>query len=242
MVKTRWLSLLLQIAAILTLAACAGRVVEGSGDLVTETRQVSDFDSISLSGSGEVIVIQGDGEFLTVETDDNVMQHIRAEVRGRTLQLGFEEGVRFISPTRLIFRVGVDDLVGLTVSGSGDIESDTISTDRLEATISGSGNIQIADLTANDLQVEISGSGEFDLAGAAADQDLTISGSGKYLAGDLCGASVSVSVSGSGDATVCAMETLDADVSGSGSVNYYGRPLVNSSTSGSGRINSLGER
>lgn len=242
MCKKRLLLVLLLLVTVLTVTACSTRIVRGSGDLITETRQVSNFDSIVLNGSGDVIITQGGSESLTIETDDNVMGHVTAEVEGRTLKLGFKPGVNIISYTRLVFNVGVDDLTGLSISGSGDIESDMLETDRLDAKISGSGDIQIADLTTGEVNAEISGSGEIDLVGDIAAQDVRISGSGNYLAGDVCSGSVRVSISGSGDATVCATETLDANISGSGSVNYYGRPSVNSSSSGSGDINYLGEK
>lgn len=241
MYKKRLLSFLLLLGVILTVTACTS-IVRGSGDLITETRQVSNFDRIVLSGSGDVIVTQGGSESLTIETDDNVMEHVRAEVENGELQLGFEPGVNIVSYTRLVFNVGVDDLIGLAISGSGDIESDSVETDDLAVSISGSGDVQIADLTAGEVRANISGSGEIYLSGDAAAQDVSISGSGKYLAGDLCSESVEVGVSGSGDATVCANETLDVHVSGSGSVNYYGRPSINTSGSGSGSINNLGEK
>ena len=232
---------LLLLAAIFTITAC-NAIIRGSGDVISETRPVSNFDSIDLSGSGEVIVTQGGSESLSIETDDNVMEYVKAEVEGGTLKLGFKEKVNLISPSRLVFYVGVDDLTGLAISGSGDFEAEMIETDRLDASISGSGDVQIADLTAGEVKARISGSGEIDLAGEAAAQDVAISGSGKYLAGDLCSESVKVSISGSGDATVCATETLDSNISGSGSVDYYGRPSINSSGSGSGKINNLGEK
>jgi hypothetical protein len=232
---------LLLFVAVLTMTAC-NAVITGSGDLITETRQVSNFDRIELSGSGEVIVTQGGSESLSIETDDNVMKHVKAEVEGGTLKLGFEEGVSIISSTRLIFYVGVDDLTGVAISGSGDVETDMLETDSLEAAVSGSGDVRIADLTTGEVKASISGSGEIDLAGEAAAQDITISGSGQYLAADVCSESVSVSISGAGDATVCATGTLDANISGSGSVDYYGRPSVNSSGSGSGKINNLGDK
>jgi hypothetical protein len=240
--KERMLLVLLLPMAILAATACNTRIVRGSGDLITETRQVSGFNRIDLSGSGEVIVTQNGSESLSIETDDNVMEHVRAEVVGRTLQIGFKEGVNLITPSRLVFSVDVDDLTGLAISGSGDVEVDMLEADRLEAIVSGSGEIQIGDLRVGEVNAEISGSGEIGLAGDAASQEVTISGSGKYLAGDLCSARVKVSVSGSGDATVCATETLDSNISGSGSVDYYGRPSINSSDSGSGRLNSLGEK
>jgi hypothetical protein len=222
--------------------ACNARIITGSGDMITETRQVKDFDKISVSGSGEVIVTQGESESLSIETDDNVMKHIEAEVEGGTLKLGIKNGINLISTTRLVFYVGVDDLTGLSISGSGDVESDRIETGRLEVKISGSGDVKIASLTADAVKAEISGIGEIDLDGDVAAQDVDVSGSGQYLAGDLCSGSVKVSVSGSGGATVCATETLDASVSGTGSVNYYGRPSLTTSESGTGKINSLGEK
>lgn len=240
--NTKRLITVLLVMGALTLTACNVGLIKGSGDLITETRQVSNFDRIALSGSGEVIVTQGGSESLTIETDDNVMKRVKAEVKNGILTLGFEEGVNLISPSRLIFTVGVDDLTSLTISGSGDVESDRIETDSLDVAVSGSGDVQIADLTVSEVKVEISGSGEVNLDGEAATQDVLISGSGQYLAGDVCSESVKVSISGSGDATVCATATLDSTISGSGSVNYYGRPSINSSGSGSGTINSLGEK
>jgi len=246
--KSRLLLVDLLLVAILTVTACNAsvRVIQGSGNVITETRPVSNFDRIALSGSGKVILTQGGSESLSIETDDNVMEHVKSEVEGGTLKLGLvtgvQTGVNIQSTSRLVFFVGVDDLTGLTISGSGEVESDMIKTDRLDTTVSGSGEVQIVELAAGEVKVEIDGSGEIDLTGDAAAQDVTISGSGKYLGGDLCSVSVNVSIGGSGNATVCATETLDAKVNGSGSVNYYGQPSVNISGGDSEKINSLGEK
>lgn len=248
MSKKRILLVLLLCVVMLAVTACNARVrvIQGSGNVITETRQVSNFDSINLSGSGEVIVTQGGNESLTIETDDNVMKYIKAEVENGTLNLGLvtgtQTGANVQSTSRLVFYVGVDDLTGLTISGSGNIESDRLETDRLEARVGGSGNVRIAELSAGQVIAGISGSGTIGLEGDATAQDVNISGSGNYLAGDLCSGLVKVNLSGSGNATVCATETLDSSISGSGSVNYYGQPSVNTFGSGSGRINNLGSK
>jgi DUF4097 and DUF4098 domain-containing protein YvlB len=133
---------------------------------------------VSLSGSGELIITQGDGESLTVETDDNVMPHVVTEVTGGTLTLRTERG-KVISPTRLKFVLEVEDLGGLTVSGSGDIAAGRLNADRLEIGVSGSGDVRIDALSAQEAEVRISGSGDVELAGQVTEQDVTISGSGK---------------------------------------------------------------
>jgi hypothetical protein len=120
MSKNRYLIVLMFFTAILTVTGCSTFVTRGSGDLITEERQVSNFDRIDLSGMGEVVITQDGSESLSVETDDNIMKYVEAVVEGGTLKLGFKDGFNFISPSRLVFTVSIDDLNGLAVSGSGD--------------------------------------------------------------------------------------------------------------------------
>lgn len=238
----KWLVVgLLALTAILNLTACNAFLV-GSGDIITETVQVSNFDRVALEGSGEIRLTQDGSEALEIETYENIMELVMAEVEDGTLTLGLKDADKMVLPRRLIFHVSVDDLTGLAVAGSGEIEAETISADQMETSVAGSGKVRISNLVADGMRASIGGSGQIELAsGEAADQDISISGSGNYSAGDVCSASVKVEISGSGKATICATETLDANISGSGSVDYYGQPTVNVSSSGSGRINNLGE-
>jgi hypothetical protein len=223
--------------------ACGFGVVRGSGDLVTESRSVNNFDRVDLSGSGEVVITQSGEESLTVETDDNIMQYVTTEVRDGTLYLGLDsQGIQSISPSQLKFTLTVKDLTGMKVSGSGGISAASLGTDRLDVKVSGSGDARVDSLTAEKVEVRISGDGGVELAGEVTGQDIDISGSGQYRAGNLQSETVKIKISGSGDATVWAIESLDAHVSGSGSVNYYGSPQTSFSGSGSGEINGLGEK
>jgi hypothetical protein len=239
MFKMRSIIILLSLAVILTGTGC-NAILIGSGDVITETVPVSNFERISLEGQGEVRVTQDGNESLMVETYDNVMELVIAEVEGGTLKLGLEEADKLIFPRKLIFYVSVDDLTSLAVAGSGGVEAETIISDHLDAAVAGSGRIRISNLAAYGVKASIGGSGEIELAGGeSGEQDVAISGSGKYDAGEVCSPSVAVSISGSGGATVCATESLEADISGSGSVGYHGQPTVNVSTTGSGSVNSL---
>jgi putative autotransporter adhesin-like protein len=229
------------IAVALLLCACGLRAVRGSGKLVTESRDVRDFDRVSLGGSGKVILIQGEEESLVIETDRNVMRYITGEVRDGTLVLGTKSGA-MVSPTRLRFTVSVKDLAGLTVSGSGDLTAERVDTERLQIKVSGSGDLRIDALTAREVAVRISGSGDVDLAGEVTEQEVAISGSGKYRGGDLRSETVALTISGSGDATLWTIESLDARLSGSGSASYYGTPRTDISSSGSGNVKGLGDR
>ena len=229
------------IAIALLLCACGLRTIRGSGKLVTESRDVRDFDRVSLGGSGKVILIQDEEESLAIETDRNVMRYVTSEVRDGTLVLGTKSGV-MVSPTRLRFTVSVQDLADLTVSGLGDITAERVDTERLQIKVSGSGDLRIDALTAQEVAVWISGSGDVELAGGVTEQEVTISGSGKYRSGDLRSETVALTISGSGDATFWTTESLDARLTGSGSASTYGNPRMDVSSSGSGKVKGLGDK
>lgn len=227
--------------SVLLLVACGVRDLRGSGDLITAPWEVSGFDRIRVTGSGDVVIAQDGTESITVETDDNLMRYVTAKVKGRTLELGFEEGTT-VSPTRLTFELHLKELTRLVISGSADIEAERIETNQLEIDISGSGDIRIDALTADNLEIDIGGSGDVDLAGEVERQEISIGGSGKVRAAELASQRADVSIGGSGDATVWAVEYLDVAISGSESVDYYGNPSTDLSGQGSGDVRSRGEK
>jgi acyl carrier protein len=240
-----WLALMVLIAASL---ACAVpfvgiRTIEGSGNVVTEERDVSGFDSIALSGFGEVIITQGDEESLTVETDDNLMRYIETEVRGGTLELGFTDDDILLRPSKsIIFRLSVIELTALGSSGAGRFEIDELDADRLEVTLSGAGDIGIDSLTASDLVVTVSGAGNIELAGQVKTQEVNLNALGNYVAPDLESQAATVRISGAGSASIWALDTLDVTISGAGNVDYYGSPEVSQNISGVGKVTSQGDK
>jgi len=251
----------------LALAALACQVaipnmVRGSGDLSTETRDVSGFDAIVLENSGDVFVTIGKTEELTIEADDNLLPYLTSEVKNGVLTLGTTPG-RNINPTRpIVYNVTVKELNNITLAGSGSINVEPLEADKmtvllagsgnislqkldtsdLEATIAGSGNISVDELTAERVDATVSGSGDIRLAGETPTQKLGVCGSGNYLAGDLQSENANINIAGSGNATVWVTEHLTVTVNGSGNIRYYGKPSVDHTDNGSGTLTSLGEK
>ncbi len=229
--------------AVLLLSACAITPVRGSGNVVTEEREVSGFDSVALSGVGEVFITQGDEEALTIETDDNLMRYIESEVRDGRLELRIADNTIPIPSQSIIYRVSVVDLTELDSSGAGSFEIGELDTDRLDVSLSGAGNIRIDSLSATDLAVTISGAGNVELAGQVGTQEIDMSGLGNYNAPDLESQTASVRISGAGSAVVWVLDTLDVEISGAGNVEYYGSPEVpREIISGAGRVTSRGDK
>ena len=261
----RILPLFLILLFFLPSLACGSfttNFVKGSGNIVTQTFDVSGFDRIALEGFGEVFVEQGQTESLSVQTDDNLISLLDIKVQGKELRLGIKPGVD-ASPTESItYNVTVRDLNGVSLSGSGnfhvaavkssdltvslagsgDIDVKSAEADNLSLDLNGSGNITIEAINANTVDTSLEGSGTIKLEGNARTQTLALSGSGNYLAEDLEIDKTDITVPGSGNVTVWTNDELKLRISGSGSIQYYGNPTVDQSVSGSGSITSLGEK
>jgi hypothetical protein len=218
----------------------AGRdVVRGSGHVVTEERTVADFDRVSLTGAGDVIITQGEAEALTVETDDNLLPYIQTRVKNGTLTLGFAAAARKknVRPTKgITFHLSVKDLTALQISGAGNMRAASLEADLLELHLSGVGDFQVDALAAQELEVNVSGAGNVRLAGQVMEQDVRLTGAGDYRAGELESQTATVQLSGVGTATVWATDSLDTQISGVGEVQYYGDPEVIMSSSRLGRL------
>jgi len=221
-----------------------GMQLLGSGNVITKDVEVSDFNKISLSGMGNLILEQGGKEGLRIEAEDNIMDKIIIDLENDTLNIGFKKTLwitPLIKPTADInYYVSLKEINGLRISGSGTATGETINTDNLDIAISGSGKINL-NINANKITSRVSGSGNFNLSGKADSQKIEISGSGKYFGKELESKKADIRISGSGKTEINASEELDINVSGSGSVFYVGKPTLTQRISGSGKIEQIEE-
>lgn len=244
-ISTMKTSFVASVLLVVGLTGCVGvgdwRTVRGSGNVISETRQVSQFDQVTVSGSGELFLEQGDEESLAIEADDNLLPLIESDVHGGRLSLG-PRHVNLRPTERIQYRLKVRNLRSLHLSGSIRGEAGTVKTDRLDLSISGSGAMQLAQLETGTFSTRISGSGSTSAAGHAQRQEIHISGSGAHHAPDLKCQEAHANISGSGDASLWVDDMLSARISGSGRIAYRGNAQVDSRVSGSGRIRHLPER
>lgn len=227
-------------AALLAACSIPFNTIVGSGKMVSEAREVSGFDAVALSGGGDLTIIQGENEGLTIQAEDNLLPALTSEVRGGTLYLRTRDGVNVMPNKGIQYTLHVKNLRAVDISGSESVSADQLATAGLIVNLSGSGRGNLSQVDAQSLNVRISGSGRFDLSGQVDSLDITISGSGKFDAGDLQTRQTQFTISGSGSATLWVEENLSSHISGSGRISYDGSPTISQSVSGSGSMTSLG--
>lgn len=236
----------LAIALVIAVTVgCAG-IITPSGEVVTETREVGEFDKVALSGVGTLIIKPGATASLTVKADKNLMPYVTTETSGGTLEIGLETRGRIYrldANTTLEYELTAPSITAIVNSGSGKVTGGPFSGGSFSITDSGSGLIDLTDVGVVSLSSTVSGSGAVKIeSGLTGAQEVTVSGSGSFKAPGLESKVATVRVSGSGSAEVWATEGVDATVSGSGSISYWGSPRVTENVSGSGKVKSLGPK
>jgi hypothetical protein len=229
-----------------TFVGCAAmqyKTVAGSGRVEREDRDVSNFKTVTLAGSGELVIQQGSTEELTIEADDNLIPLVLTNVSGGDLTIRWEDGVNAIPSKPVRFLLTVKDLTNVNLTGSGSLTADDFTGDSLTISISGSADAHLNAVTLNDLTTSISGSGNIIASGSANTFTIKVAGSGDVKAVDLKASTVNVKVAGSGDADVWASDKLNVSVAGSGDIRYRGEPKnVSQSIAGSGSVTSLNQK
>jgi hypothetical protein len=212
---------------------------KGSGEVITKSFEVGDFDRLTFSGIGRIIIEQGEETSLEVEAESNVIDALKINTSAGRLEIGFKSRFIKVVPTKdIVFHLKVKDLKKINLSGAGSIECDNLNVESLIVDSSGVGSIKI-NITASDLEIGISGAGKVNLSGEVDTQQLNISGVGSYEAKELVSKDCQISISGAGKAVVNVTQTLDIEMSGLGKVDYVGNPSITQDVSGAGSINSI---
>ncbi len=191
------------------------RGIKGSGDLITEERDVGSFQRIESNGAADIYVTVGKELSVKVTFDDNLIDLIETKTRGKTLKIGNRENYRSRHGCKI--EITVPELERVYLRGSGDVLVERLESEFFEFRLSGSGSL-VAEGTTNELEVRLSGSGDIDTR-------------------NLIAREAYVNLSGSGEIRVHAEESFDGSLSGSGDIAIYGNPPdFSKSISGSGSI------
>lgn len=215
--------------------------IKGEGPIVSEYRNVKNYNGIHVAMSATVKVIKDTLFSLEVKAQSNLMPAIETRVSGSNLLIRETSGyeIRRHLPIEII--IHCPDIVNLEVYGAGNIyiESD-LNVSNFKTRVSGSGNIHTKKITATFVESDIAGSGNIWFSGLVSNSaDYNISGSGDINAENIEVEDVYASVSGSGSIRTWATKNLRVNISGSGNVKYKGNPMVNSSITGSGKVSRI---
>lgn len=100
----------------LFLISCEGDAIVGSGNIVSESRNVASFDQLEAGAAFDIFISQGTDESLTVEADDNIIDLISTEVVNGNLRIRFTESNLMFSRETMAIRIVMADLKALELN------------------------------------------------------------------------------------------------------------------------------
>jgi len=210
--------------------------ISGSGNVVTEERDISGFEGVHVSSGIDVYLTEDDRFSVVVEADDNLHDVIETYVKGNLLVVG-TDNVNIRNAKSKKVHVSLPELSTLKISSAGDCDGQNMFHCRdLRLDVSSAGDLSL-ELTADKVDLDISSSGDVRLAGEVGEFRASLSSAGELDAFDLVAGKVDVDVSSAGDARVHATDEISMKASSAGDIHYKGDArVVHSSTSSAGSI------
>ena len=94
--------------------------VDGSGNVVTESRALGPFHAVSFSGIGHLVLEQTGSPSLTITAEDNIQPLLVSEVVDGRLTLGVAPNTNLGRVQQIEFRLTTPPLDELSSNGSGE--------------------------------------------------------------------------------------------------------------------------
>lgn len=213
--------------------------IKGNGTVKTINRTTSDYDGIKCAGSMDYILVKGNEGQITIEGEENLLEHIITEVKNNNLIVKVKKGIYLKSSLNKTIKITIpfNDISDVSLAGSGDLwTEDQIVASNLDVSLAGSGDV-VLNIKTTSVESSLSGSGDITLKGDTTNLEASVSGSGDFHGFNLESENTEVSVAGSGDAEVVSHGNFKARVAGSGDIVYKGNPKKeDTKVAGSGSI------
>jgi hypothetical protein len=212
----------ISIIAIIFLATACNNGKRGSGNIITETRNVSAFSKVNVATSIDVDVQQGPQASVIVEADDNLMKYIETRVVGGELKIRLEN-ISIWNDATIKVHIIAPQFDALKASSSAEIISkNTItSTSKIKLSASSSANIDV-ELDAPSVDVEASSSADIKATGRTKEVTVDASSSASVELDKLQAEIVNAEASSSADVSVFASVKINAKANSSGDISYTG--------------------
>ena len=221
-------------------APLLGKNIKGSGKIVTKTVPAPDFDGIEASRAVKVVISDKVSD-IRIEADDNLIDLVVAETRGKTLEVTLDKKASNIQNADITVTIPANGgkIRSLKASSASKITSDaTLRADRFTIEASSAAKIKAA-VEAASCSIDASSASKIALAGSAEDFTADLSSASKLDAEKFTAVNASVSTSSAAKADIDCSGKLTASASSGSSIGYTGgcRTSLSKSSGGSVRKN-----
>lgn len=206
--------------------------LEGDGNVITTKRKISSFDKIDVSNGLEVTIKQGNQNYVEVEADSNLQEHIFTEVENNILKVYCDVNISKSKARKIFIEaplfIKIKTSSGVMLHGANDIKGSDLSID----TSSGS-EVNLSIATTN-LICESSSGSQITLSGFAENSSTDTSSGSSINLSNLASNNVDAEASSGSLTLVNAKNNLIAKASSGSTIKYLIEPTTISKEESSG--------
>lgn len=197
--------------------------IKGSGNTTIETRSVTqNFRRIEVSNGIKVIVTQADNQSISVETDDNLQQHIITKIENGILKIESDES--YNTTETPIVNVQLPVINGLkTDSGSEITNTGVLISENMDVKADSGSEINI-EVEADAIRLESESGSSIEASGKALKLETSSSSGSTIDAKNLMTNEVNAKSESGSSTSVYPIVRLDAKASSGGSITYHKMP------------------
>lgn len=221
------------------------KTIKGNGQIVTEVRKISSFNSINVSGFAKIVVEKGKENSVNISTDQNLQPYLKVLVENNQLVIRTKKNVG-IAPSQamnIIITSKSDNFSDITTAGKIMFTAKNVNSNQLNVKIAGetimglSGNMKItdfnlagkSDVTLNNINgtainVNSAGNSMIHLSGNSNNLSLNSAGKSDIDAKNLTTNNLKVMGAGDMNITARVLKSIQVTALGKVNVNYYGNP------------------
>lgn len=193
------------------------------------------FNSINLSGMGDLYIKQSNKPSFTVEAEKKILPLVTVYVKDKTLYIDLKNSAEH-SEAKIKYYLEVRDLKSIhSFTSSSIFINESFNSDELNLAMNSFGDATIF-INVQKFSTNIEGGGKVVAKGVAQNQDIKIQGAGEFNGVKLAGKSGVVETSGPTMIKMNVSDTLAVKISGESAVSYCGKPVLTREISGKGII------
>ncbi len=84
--------------------------ITGIGDVVTETLDLSSFQSIKNTGVANIFITVGDTQSVVLKAQQNIIDVLTYDVNSSTLEIGIQENISIRESKGIVFEIGIPEI------------------------------------------------------------------------------------------------------------------------------------
>jgi hypothetical protein len=214
-----------------------GERITGTGNVISQTRNASNFTGVSVSSAIDLYLKQDSAFAVRVETDDNLQQYIITGVENGVLYIKQADNTSLDETGKIKVYISAPLFKSMKASGACNIFSENAlsSNDAVDIELTGASDARL-ELKTPKISSDLTGASTLYLKGETKEFSVEGSGSSNIRCFDLMTEQTKIDITGACDAEVFASMKLDVKASGASDIKYKGNASVSQDVSGAGSV------